>query len=232
MARFYQAVAAYLQWDYLYVFAAIAVLTIVVGTFAGLVQDDVKRMLAYSSIAHAGFILMGILAIQKGGTGHVLFYTLGYGLATVGAFAVVSLVRGRDADGNVLGEATSLRKWAGIGRTNPWIAGAMLVFLLSFAGIPLTGGFVGKFVIFSDAIKGGIGWLAIVGLVASAITAFYYFRLVRLMFFTEPGEESVVVKSEGLSALAIIVCALGTLALGVFPGPVLSLLEKIVILIP
>ena len=180
----------------------------------------------------AGFILMGILAIQKGGTGHVLFYTLGYGLATVGAFAVVSLVRGRDADGNVLGEATSLRKWAGIGRTNPWIAGAMLVFLLSFAGIPLTGGFVGKFVIFSDAIKGGIGWLAIVGLVASAITAFYYFRLVRLMFFTEPGEESVVVKSEGLSALAIIVCALGTLALGVFPGPVLSLLEKIVILIP
>ena len=86
--------------------------------------------------------------------------------------------------------------------------------------------------IFSDAIKGGVGWLAIVGLVASAITAFYYFRLVRLMFFTEPSEESVVVKSEGLSALAIAVCAIGTLALGVFPGPVLSLLEKIVILIP
>ena len=86
--------------------------------------------------------------------------------------------------------------------------------------------------IFSDAIKGGIGWLAVVGLVASAITAFYYFRLVRLMFFTAPGEDSVVVKSEGLSALAIIVCALGTIALGVFPGPVLSLLEKIVILIP
>ena len=194
MIRFYTVAAAYLQWDFLYIFAAIAVLTILVGTFAGLVQDDVKRMLAYSSIAHAGFILMGILAIQKGGT--------------------------------------SLRKLAGIGRTNPWLAGAMLIFLLSFAGIPLTGGFIGKFVIFSDAIKGGIGWLAIVGLVASAITAFYYFRLVRLMFFTEPSEESVVVKSEGLSALAIAVCAIGTLALGVFPGPVLSLLEKIVILIP
>jgi len=232
MARFYQAVAAYLQWDFLYVFAAVAVLTIIVGTFAGLVQDDVKRMLAYSSIAHAGFILMGILAIQKGGTGHVLFYTLGYGLATVGAFGVVALVRGRDSEGNVLGEATSMRKWAGIGRTNPWIAGSMLVFLLSFAGIPLTGGFIGKFVIFSDAIKGGIGWLAVVGLVASAITAFYYFRLVRVMFFTEPGEDSVVVRSEGLSALAIVVCAVGTVALGVFPGPVLSLLEKIVILIP
>ena len=93
MARFYQAVAAYLQWDFVYVFAAVAVLTILVGTFAGLVQSDVKRMLAYSSIAHAGFILMGILAIQKGGTGHVLFYTLGYGLATVGAFGVVALVR-------------------------------------------------------------------------------------------------------------------------------------------
>ena len=223
MLRFYTAVAVYLQW---------AVLTIIVGTFAGLVQDNVKRMLAYSSIAHAGFILMGIIAIQKGGSGHVLFYTLGYGLATVGAFGVVALVRGRDADGNVLGEAPSLRKWAGIGRTNPWIAGSMLVFLLSFAGIPLTGGFIGKFVIFSDAIKGGLAWLAVVGLVASAITAFYYFRLVRVMFFTEPSEESVVVKSEGLSALAIVVCALGTIALGVFPGPVLSLLEKIVILIP
>ena len=232
MIRFYTVAAAYLQWDFLYIFAAVAVLTILVGTFAGLVQDDVKRMLAYSSIAHAGFILMGILAMEKGGTGHVLFYTLGYGLATVGAFGVVTLVRGRDADGNVLGEATSLRKWAGIGRTNPWIAGAMLIFLLSFAGIPLTGGFIGKFVIFSDAIKGGVGWIAIVGLVASAITAFYYFRLVRLMFFTEPSDESVVVKSEGLSALAIAVCAIGTLALGVFPGPVLSLLEKIVILIP
>ena len=232
MARFYQAVAAYLQWDFLYVFAAVAVLTILVGTFAGLVQDDVKRMLAYSSIAHAGFILMGILAIQKGGTGHVLFYTLGYGLATVGAFAVVTLVRSCDAEGNALGEATSLRKWAGIGRTNPWIAASMLVFLLSFAGIPLTAGFVGKFVIFSDAIAGGVGWLAIVGLAASAITAFYYFRLVRLMFFTAPGEETVVVKSEGMSAVAIVVCVLGTIALGVFPGPVLSLLEKIVILIP
>ena len=108
----------------------------------------------------------------------------------------------------------------------------MVGFLLSFAGIPLTGGFIGKFVVFSDAIKGGVGWLAIVGLVASAITAFYYFRLVRVMFFTEPGEDAVVVKSEGLSALAIVVCAAGTIALGVFPGPVLSLLEKIVILIP
>lgn len=232
MARFYQAVAAYLQWDFLYVFAAVATGTILVGTFAGLVQKDVKRMLAYSSIAHAGFILMGILAIQKGGTGHVLFYTLAYALATVGAFSVVALVRGRDGDGNVLGEATSLRKWAGIGRTNPCIAASMLVFLLSFAGIPLTAGFVSKFVVFSDAIAGGIGWLAIVGLAASAITAFYYFRLVRLMFFTAPGEDSVVVRSQGLSALAIIVSALGTVALGVFPGPVLSLLEKIVILIP
>ena len=226
MARFYQAVAAYLQWDFLYVFAAVAVLTILVGTFAGLVQDDVKRMLAYSSIAHAGFILMGILAIQKGGTGHVLFYTLGYGLATVGAFAVVSLVRGRDADGNVLGEATSLRKWAGIGRTNPWIAGAMLVFLLSFAGIPLTGGFIGKFVIFSDAIKGGIGWLAIVGLVASAITAFFYFRLILMMFFQEPDDYAVPVASEGYSAVAIGVCAVGTLLLGIVPGPLMNFLGE------
>ncbi|MBF0939752.1 MAG: NADH-quinone oxidoreductase subunit N, partial [Schaalia georgiae] len=232
LLRFYQVVAGLLSWDLLPVFLAVAAATIVVGTFVGLVQSDVKRMLAFSSIAHAGFILIGVFSLVKGSSGHVLLYVLSYGLATVGAFGVVTLVRTRDQDGAVGGEANQLSRWAGLGRTNPWVAASMLVFLLSFAGIPLTGGFIGKFVVFSDGAAGGLAWLVVVALVASAITAFYYFRLVRLMFFTEPEGDAVVVRSEGLTGIAVAICAVATIALGVFPGPVLSQLSKIVILLP
>ncbi|TWS21755.1 NADH-quinone oxidoreductase subunit N, partial [Tsukamurella conjunctivitidis] len=114
----------------------------------------------------------------------------------------------------------------------PMAAGAMLVFLLSFAGIPLTAGFIGKFVVFADGFAGGLGWLVVVALVCSAITAFYYFRLVKLMFFTEASERTVVVRSEGFTAVAVGVCALGTIVLGVFPNPVLSLLNQVVVLLP
>ncbi|QPK81589.1 NADH-quinone oxidoreductase subunit NuoN [Schaalia sp. ZJ405] len=232
MLRFYQVVAAILQWDLLPVFAVIALATMAVGTFVGLVQKDVKRMLAYSSIAHAGFILIGVFSVVPGSAGHVLFYVLAYGVATVGAFGVISLVRSTDAEGYIGGEATSLERWAGLGKNHPVIAGSMLVFLLSFAGIPLTAGFIGKFVVFSDGFAGGLGWLVAFALLSSAITAFYYFRLVRLLFFTEPSESAVVVRSEGTGAFAIVACAVVTIILGVFPGPVLSLLAQVGILLP
>ena len=232
MARFYQAVAAYLQWDFVYVFAAVAVLTILVGTFAGLVQDDVKRMLAYSSIAHAGFILLGILSLVRYSAGHVLFYVLAYAVATVGAFGVITLVRSSDDEGNIGGEVTDLRRWAGLGKTNPGLASAMLIFLLSFAGIPFTGGFIAKFVVFSDAFAGGYVWLVALALACSAVTAFFYFRLVRVMFFMQPREDVTVVRSEGFAGVAITVCAVGTIALGLFPSPVLSLLNQVVVLLP
>ncbi|WP_075892412.1 NADH-quinone oxidoreductase subunit NuoN [Actinomyces provencensis] len=232
LLRFYQTVAAQLEWDLIGVLAVVALLTMVVGTFAGIVQDDVKRMLAYSSIAHAGFILIGVLSVHKGSAGAVLFYVLAYGLATVGAFAVATLVRSRDAEGATGGEVGTLERWAGLGKRSPFVAGAMLLFLLSFAGIPLTAGFIGKFLVFADGFAGGLGWLVVVALVCSAVTAFYYFRLVRLMFFTEPAERTVVVRSEGFTAVAVGVCALGTIVLGVFPNPVLSLLNQVVILLP
>lgn len=232
MLRFYQVVAGQLQWDLMPMLAVIAGLTVVVGTFAGVVQDDVKRMLAYSSIAHAGFLLIGVLSLQKGSAGHVLFYVLGYAIATVGAFAVVTLVRSADAEGATGGEATALERWAGLGKRSPWVAGSMLVFLLSFAGIPLTSGFVGKFVLFADGFRGGLGWLVGIALACSVVTAFFYFRLVRLMFFTEPTGRTVVVTSEGLSAVAIALCVVGTIVLGVFPNPVLSLLNEVVVLLP
>ncbi len=232
MLRFYQVVAAILQWDLVPVLVAVAVLTMLVGTFTGIVQSDVKRMLAFSSIAHAGFILIGIFSLAKGSAGHVLFYVLAYGIATVGAFGVVTLVRSASEDGVPGAEATALDRWAGLGKKNPLMAASMLIFLLSFAGIPLTAGFVGKFVVFSDGFAGNMGWLVALALACSAVTAFYYFRLVRLMFFTEPATDSVVVKSEGLSYLAVLVCAALTILLGVLPGPVLSILSKVVILLP
>lgn len=230
--RFYAVVVGPLQWNFTPVLAVIALLTMCVGTFVGIVQKDVKRMLAYSSIAHAGFILLGVMSLVRGGSGHVLFYVLAYGLATVGAFGIIALVRSRDAQGNVGGEVTALSRWAGLGKTNPWLASAMLIFILSFAGIPFTTGFIGKFVVFSDAFAAGLGWFVGFALLCSAVTAFYYFRLVRLMFFTEPTGDVEVVASEGYASVAIALCAAGTIVLGLFPSPVLSLLDQVVVLLP
>lgn len=232
MVRFYQVVGGPLHWELSWVLVGIAALTMLVGTFAGLVQTDIKRMLAYSSIAHAGFILLGVLSLAPGSAGNTLFYLLSYGLATVGAFAVVALVRRQDGEGAIGAEVTDFTRWSGLGRTNPMLAGAFLVFLLSFAGIPLTAGFIGKFVVFADAFAGGMGLLVVLALACSAVTAFFYFRVVRVLFFEESTSEVVVVRSEGLSTVAIIVAALGTIVLGLFPAPVLSLLNQVVVLLP
>lgn len=232
MLRFYQTVVGHLQWDFRLVLAVIAALTILVGTVAGLVQKDIKRLLAYSSIAHAGFLLIGVLSLVAGSAASVAFYLLAYGVATVGAFGVVTLVRYRDAEGTIGGQATSLDAWKGLGKRSPLAAISMLIFLLSFAGIPLTSGFVGKFVVFADGIAGGLGWLVAIALVASAVTAVFYFRVISFMFLQEPAGNVAAVGSEGLSAAAITVAALLTVLLGVFPGPVLDVLSQIVVALP
>jgi NADH-quinone oxidoreductase subunit N len=218
----------------------VAILTMVVGTVVALVQTDVKRMLAYSSIAHAGFVLVGVLAFSTEGIASVLFYLVVYGLATIGAFAVVTLVRQTrtGAEGTViLGEATHLAQWAGLGRRSPWLAGALSLFLLSFAGIPLTAGFAGKFTVFTAAADGGAVPLVVVGVIASAAAVFFYVRLIVLMYFTpereEEGEEGVtVVTSSGFTTVVIAVAAIGTVLLGVLPGPLLELLGQAVKFLP
>lgn len=211
----------------------IAALTMLVGTVVGLVQTNVKRMLAYSSIAHAGFLLLGVFALQPDGPGSVLFYLLAYGAATVGAFAVVAAVRERNVAGQVTSEALELDQWKGLGKRNPLLAGSMMVFLLSFAGIPLTAGFIGKFTVFGAALRGGMGPLVIIAVLCSAATAFFYFRLMVLMFFHEPeGEDTVAVDGEGLAAVAVGISLLLTVLLGVLPGPVLDLLTNAVSFLP
>lgn len=233
MLRLFYVVIPGLRWDLEVAMWVIIGLTMLLGTVLGIVQGNVKRMLAYSSIAHAGFVLLGVIALQPKGPSAVLFYLLAYGLATVGAFAVVNAVRERDALGHVTSEATELEQWKGLGRTNPMLAASMLVFLLSFAGIPLTAGFIGKFEVFGEALRGGLGPLVILAVLCSAATAFFYFRLMVLMFMNEPeGESTVAVDGDGLGTVAIAVAALGTIILGVIPGPVLDALSSAVSFLP
>jgi NADH-quinone oxidoreductase subunit N len=177
-----------------------------------------KRMLAYSSVAHTGFILLGLVSASPEGLSSTLFYLFAYGFTTLGAFAIVSIVR--DASG----EATHLSQWAGLGRTSPWIASTFALFLLALAGIPLTSGFTGKFAIFTAAVESGQTPLVIVAVVASAVAAFFYARVIVLMFFTSAPENgpSVVVPSL-LTTVAIGITAAFTVLLGVVPQPVLDL---------
>ncbi len=232
LMRFYVSVAGHLEWDFGLVFAILAAATIIFGTVGGLVQKNMKRLLAYSSIAHAGFLLIGVLALVEGSAGSVAFYLLAYGIATVGAFAIITLVRRRDADGNIGDEAQGISSWEGLAKRSPVLAVSMLIFLLSFAGIPLTSGFVGKFVVFGAGIEGGLGWLVAVALAASAVTAVFYFRIVVAMFFKKPAEGVTVVQSEGLSTVVIAFAAVTTVLLGIIPGPILNFMEYAAILIP
>lgn len=233
LMRFVYVALPDMSWDLEPVLWAVIILTMFVGTVLGIVQTDIKRMLAYSSIAHAGFVLIGVISLSSEGIWAVLFYLLAYGVASIGAFALVTLVRERDAEGNVTGEATHLSQWAGLGRRSPAIALAMVVFLFSFAGIPLTAGFIGKFVVFAAAIESGGAVLVVLAVLASAATAFFYVRLVVLMFFTEPdGERTAVVSSEGLTAVAVLVSAVLTVLLGVLPGPVLDLATQAAVFLP
>jgi NADH-quinone oxidoreductase subunit N len=209
------------QWDWRPMMWGIAILTMVGGALLAVTQTDVKRMLAYSAVAHTGFLLVGVVAINKSGLSGTLFYLVAYGFTTLASFPVVSLVR------DISGEATHLAQWAGLGKRSPVVGGVFALLLFALAGIPLTSGFMAKFAVFTAAIKGGATGLVIVGVLASAITAFFYARVVVLMFFQEPAEDgpSVAVPSAS-TAIAIAVGLAVTLLLGVLPQPVLDLADK------
>ena len=209
------------KWDWRPLLIGIAMLTMIVGAVLAVTQTDIKRLLAYSSVANAGFILTGVLALTRSGLSSAMFYLVGYGFMTIGAFAVVMLVR--DADG----EATHLSRWAGLGRRSPLFAGIFAFFLLAFAGIPLTSGFTIKFAVFSAAVDGHAVSLVIVGVVASMILAFPYLRVIVLMYLSDPVEDGPTVSVPGgYTAAALTVGVLATLLLGVVPSQVLELANK------
>lgn len=211
-----------IRWDWRPMMYVIAGLTMIVGTLFALTQTDIKRMLAYSSIAQAGFMLVGVIATNQAGLSGTMVYLVAYGIATVGAFAIVTLVR------DSTGEASHLSQWAGLGRKAPIVASAFALFLLAFAGIPLTSGFTGKFAVFTAGIAGGATPVVIIGLIASAVAAFFYVRVIVLMFFNEPNEDdgvSVVVPS-GFTTLAITISVGLTLVIGLVPQLILDLANQ------
>ena len=232
LVRFYYLVGGAFGWDMAPFLWTVAILTMVVGTVVGVVQSDIKRMLAYSAIAHAGFMLIGIGAYSKAAISALSFYALTYGIATVGAFGIVTLVRSH-RDGSVGGEDGDLDAFKGLGRRSPWAAGAMTVFLLSFAGVPLTAGFMAKFRLFATGLSGNGTPFVILAVVCSAVTAFFYMRLIVLMFFHEPdGERSVVVGSRGPIILAVSVAVMATIGLGILPQSAFDLFDRTAMLLP
>ena len=208
------------NYDWRPVIWGVAIASMVVGALFGLTQTDVKRILAYSSIAHAGFILVGLVALTKDGISSVLFYVLTYGFTTLAAFGLLMIVR--DADG----EATHLSQWSGLARKSPIVAVIMTILLMSQAGIPLTSGFIGKFFVFRAAYHVAAP-LVVIALVASAIAAFFYLRIVVLMFFAEPPEDGPTIAIPGWStSVALTFGVVVTIFLGVFPQPILDLAGK------
>ncbi|MEV4671165.1 MULTISPECIES: NADH-quinone oxidoreductase subunit NuoN [Actinomadura] len=215
--RVYYVAFETLRWDWRPLMWGVAILTMVAGSIIAITQTDIKRMLAYSSIAHAGFLLMGVIASSANGLSSTLFYLLAYGFTSVGAFAVVTMVR--DAGG----EAGHLSRWAGLGKRSPVVAGVFAFFLLAFAGIPLTSGFTGKFAVFKAAVEEGATPLVIVAVISSAVAAFFYVRVIVVMFFSEPDAEGPVVVAGPATAVAVALGVTATVVLGVIPQPVLDL---------
>jgi NADH-quinone oxidoreductase subunit N len=211
----------------------VAIATMIVATIMAVTQDDIKRMFAYSSMVHAGFILVGVIALSAAGLSAVLFYLATYAFSAFGGFALLSVVR--DAAGR---EATDFASWAGIGRRRPLVGALFALFLLAFAGIPLTTGFVAKFVVFAAAGASGAWALVIVGVLASAVAAYFYLRVIVAMFFTDaaPGDtaagqpgQSVDVRQPSLATtLPIAVCAVITLGFGIAPQWLLNLTDAAV----
>jgi NADH-quinone oxidoreductase subunit N len=218
LLRVFYVAFGQLTWDWRPAMWGVAILTMLVGSIIAITQTDVKRLLAYSSIAQAGYVLTGVIAANTRGLSGSLFYLAAYGFSIIGAFAIVTLVRDRG------GEAAHLSSWAGLGKRSPLVAGSFAFFLIAFAGIPLTSGFTGKFAVFQAAIQGGATPLVIVGAISSAILAFPYIRVIVLMYFSEPAAEGpVVVRPSAYTSVAVAVGALVTLVLGIVPQPLLDL---------
>ena len=226
---------------------AVAIASMVIASVMAVTQNDVKRMLAYSSIAHAGFILLGLIAFDEAGLGATLFYLAAYAFTTLGAFATVAVIREPDTDSGPSArtvaihgtaplprnphlsgrEATDLTQWSGLGRRYPLVGAMFSVYLLSFAGIPLTSGFIAKFDVFAAAAGSGGGVLVVIGVISSAIAAYVYVRIIVAMFFDDVPTSGAphVVKPSVLTTSGIALCTLVTVALGIFPQPLLDLAD-------
>jgi NADH-quinone oxidoreductase subunit N len=221
--RVFEVALSPLVWDWRPFIWVLAAVTMVVGSVLAIAQSDIKRMLAYSSIAHAGFILVGLTAANRQGIEGAMFYLAVYAGMVLAGFGVVMLVSG-------LGErATALESYAGLGRTNPFAAAVMAVSMLALAGLPPTGGFIAKVSVFSAAVQDGHWPLVLIGVITSVIAAFYYLRVVVLMYMREGpgGDESGPAPDRApIGRVAVAVPAFLVLLFGVFPSLLFNALRS------
>jgi len=213
-----------LQGEWTTLIWIMAVLTMSVGNIIALVQENIKRMLAYSSIAHAGYVLVAFLAAGELGITGILYYLLAYTFMNIGAFALITVLGGKGEEKVTVGD------YKGVGYKYPFAALAMSLFLFSLAGIPPTGGFMGKFYIFSAAVKEGYIWLAIIGVINSVVSVYYYLRVTVAMYMQDPSSAG---KSETASprfspalVAAIFISAYGVLSLGLFPSAYITIVRQ------
>jgi NADH-quinone oxidoreductase subunit N len=198
-----------------------ALATMLVGNFAAIMQSNIKRLLAYSSIAHAGYVLVAVAANSGTGSAAAMFYLAAYAFTNIGAFAVVTYFSRK-------GERyVGIDDFAGLAQRQPGMAAMLTIFLLSLIGVPLTGGFFGKFYIFKAALDSKLIWLTVIGLLNSAVAAYYYLRILVVMYMREPGESVETLPPAGsLLQIAVYGSAVGTLLLGIFPSLVLDFANR------
>ncbi|NOY76369.1 MAG: NADH-quinone oxidoreductase subunit N [Calditrichaeota bacterium] len=228
LIRLFVSVAAFSTQEWTTAIWVLAFLTMTVGNVVALVQRNIKRMLAYSSIAHAGYILVAVLAGNEMGRSAILFYLLAYTFMNLGAFGVVSYL---GISGKV--ENLKIESYRGIGYKYPFAALAMAVFMFSLAGVPPTAGFVGKFYMFSAALKAGFVWLVILSVLNSVMSAYYYLRVVVAMYMQEPegGKVFEMPTTSWGVGLALLIAMLGVLYMGIFPSSMMALFQKTAVLI-
>ncbi len=199
----------------------VALATMIVGNFAAILQSNIKRLLAYSSIAHAGYVLVAVTANSGAGSAAAMFYLAAYAFTNLGAFAVVTYFSRKGE------QFVKVDDFAGLAQRQPAMAAMMTIFLLSLIGVPLTGGFFGKFYIFKAALDSNLVWLTVLGLLNSAVAAYYYLRILVVMYFKEPGEAVENIPPAGAALqIAVYGSALGTVLLGIFPSTVLDFATK------
>ncbi|HZI78109.1 MAG TPA: NADH-quinone oxidoreductase subunit N [Vicinamibacterales bacterium] len=202
--------------DWAPVVAVIAALTMILGTVVGVAQTNLKRMLAYSSIAHGGYLLVGLVAANDVGKAAILFYLLAYSVTNLAAFGAIALLGARDRAND------ELRDYAGLWHTHPALAALVTVCLLSLGGLPPTAGFIGKWYIFSAAVSSGYYWLAIVGVLTSVVSVFFYLRVVVMMYMSERGSAEVPPRVAGIGMAALALSIIAIVYLGVLPTQVLN----------
>jgi NADH-quinone oxidoreductase subunit N len=195
----------------------LAVLTMTVGNVLAIYQTNIKRILAYSSIAHAGYALVGLVAASQIGISGILFYMLAYTFMNIGAFAILVLA-GKKGEENL-----TLEGFSGFGYKRPFLGVAMAIFLFSLMGIPPTAGFAGKFYIFAGAVEAGYIWLAILGVLNSAISLYYYLRIMVYMYFRDPAEDYAWVSMNAGAMITIVIAIAGVVYLGVLPSVVMNM---------